>query len=167
MTSQALPAAADPPRSAWRLTGSAVLLTALWAWLTYQAPALLQDGSAAMAVRLVVYALIALGLWLGLARAALSPGERRTTWVVIVGVLTLWMALAWGGAIDGAFRVDASPLPLLPLAIFVPLIVGAPLLLASRRVGAVLDATPASWLVALQVYRVFGSQWLIYWLHGM
>jgi hypothetical protein len=45
--------------------------------------------------------------------------------------------------------------------------VGVPLLLSSKRVGALLDAIPATWLVALQLYRVFGSQWLAYWLRGL
>ena len=43
---------------------------------------------------------------------------------------------------------------------------GAPLLLLSKRVGQVLDAMPATWLVALQLYRVFGSWALAAWLHG-
>jgi hypothetical protein len=47
------------------------------------------------------------------------------------------------------------------LAIFLPVIIGAPLLLLSKRVGQVLDAMPASWLVALQLYRVFGSVFLL------
>jgi hypothetical protein len=58
-------------------------------------------------------------------------------------------------------------LPLLPFAIFVPVIIGAPLLLLSKRVGQLLDAMPTTWLVALQLYRVFGSQWLVYWLLGL
>jgi hypothetical protein len=40
------------------------------------------------------------------------------------------------------------------------------MLLLSKRVGQVLDAMPASWLVALQVYRVFGSWALVAALHG-
>jgi hypothetical protein len=48
-----------------------------------------------------------------------------------------------------------------PLAMFLPVIIGAPLLLSSKRVGQVLDAMPASWLVALQLYRIFGS-----WAHA-
>src|ERR1700751_5305562 len=70
---------------------------------------------------------------------------------------TPWMAVAWSAAINGIFGPDASPLPLLPLAIFLPVIIGTPLLLLSGRVGQVLDAMPASWLIALQLYRVFGS----------
>jgi hypothetical protein len=44
--------------------------------------------------------------------------------------------------------------------------IGAPLLLLSKRVGQVLDAMPASWLVALQLCRVFGSWALIAGLRG-
>jgi hypothetical protein len=36
----------------------------------------------------------------------------------------------------------------------------------SKRAGQVLDAIPASWLVALQLYRVFGSWALAAWLRG-
>ena len=46
------------------------------------------------------------------------------------------------------------------------MIIGAPLLLLSKRVGQLLDAMPTTWLVALQLYRVFGS-WLASWLRGV
>jgi len=58
-------------------------------------------------------------------------------------------------------------LPLLPSAILLPVIIGVPLLLLSKRVGQLLDAMPTNWLVALQLYRAFGSQWLAYWLRGV
>src|ERR1700751_5366933 len=79
---------------------------------------------------------------------------------------TPWMAVAWSAAINGIFGPDASPLPLLPLAIFLPVIIGAPLLLLSKRVGQVLDAMPASWLVALQLFRLSGSWALAAGLRG-
>jgi len=53
------------------------------------------------------------------------------------------------------------------LAIFLPVIIGAPLLLLSKRVGQVLDAMPSTWLVALQVYRVCGSVFLAAGLRGV
>jgi hypothetical protein len=81
--------------------------------------------------------------------------------------LTLWAAVAWTAAINGVFRTGTSPLPLLPSAIFLPVIIGTPLLLLSKRVGQLLDAMPTTWLVALQLYRAFGSQWLAYWLLGL
>lgn len=68
-------------------------------------------------------------------------------------------------AINGVLRPGA--LPLLPMAIFLPVIIGAPLLLLSKRVGQVLDAMPASWLVVLQLYRVFGSWALVAGLRGV
>jgi hypothetical protein len=106
-------------------------------------------------------------LWLGLERTDLTPGQRRTTWLAVMIPDTLWFALAWSAAINGVFRTGVSPLPLLPLAIFLPVMIGAPLLLLSKRVGQVLDAMPASWLVALQLYRVFGSWALAAWLRGV
>ena len=39
-------------------------------------------------------------------------------------------------------------------------------MLLSKRVGQVLDSMPASWLVALQLYRVFGSVFLAAALRG-
>jgi hypothetical protein len=79
---------------------------------------------------------------------------------------SLWFAVAWSAAINGVFITSASPLPLLPLAIFLPVIIGAPLVLLSKRLGRVLDAMPTTWLVALQIYRVFGSWAFAAWLHG-
>jgi hypothetical protein len=70
------------------------------------------------------------------------------------------------GEINGAFRSGASPLPVLPLAIFLPVIIGLPVLLFSKRAGQVLDAMPATWLVALQLYRLFGGWALAAGLHG-
>ncbi|WP_245508778.1 hypothetical protein [Bradyrhizobium zhanjiangense] len=80
---------------------------------------------------------------------------------------TLWAAVTWTAAINGAFGAGASPLPLLPAAILLPVIVGAPVLLSSKRIGQLLDAMPTTWLIALQLYRIFGSQWLAYWLRGL
>jgi hypothetical protein len=135
--------------------------------LIYSLPVLLESGLPALTVRLMVHGLIALGLWLGLERTDLTPNQRRTTWLAIMVPFTLWAAVAWTAAINGVLRTSASPLPLLPLAIFVPVIIGAPLLLLSKRVGQLLDAMPTTWLIALQLYRVFGSQWLAYWLLGL
>ena len=115
----------------------------------------------------MVDGLIALDSWLGLENTGLTPDQRRTTWLVVMVPFTLWAAFAWSGAVNGVFRTGASPLPLLPSAILLPVIIGAPLLLLSKRVGQVLDAMPTNWLVALRIYRVFGSQWLAYWLREL
>jgi hypothetical protein len=155
----------SPAFPAWRNLLWTVPLTALWTWLICVLPGFSESGLPAMTVRLMVHGLIALGLWLGLERTDLNLSQRRATWLAVTAPFTLWAAVAWTAAIDGAFRT--SPLPSLPAAIFLPIIIGAPPLLLSRRVGQLLDATPTTWLVALQLYRVFGSQWLAYWLRGL
>jgi hypothetical protein len=167
MTADAVPAALNPPRPAWRSLLWIVPFAVLWTWLIYSLPVLPESGLPALTVGLMVHGLIALGLWLGLERTELSPGQRRATWLAIMIPFTLWATAAWTAAINGVFRAGASLLPLLPLAIFLPVIIGAPLLLLSKRVGHLLDAMPTTWLVALQLYRVFGSQWLAYWLRGL
>jgi len=167
MTTDAVSVAIVPPRPAWRSLLWTIPFAILWTWSIYSLPMFLESGFPALAVRLMVHGLIALGLWLALERTDLTPGQRRTTWLAIVVPFTLWAAVAWTAAINGVFRTGASPLPLLPFAIFVPVIIGAPLLLLSKRVGQLLDAMPTTWLVALQLYRVFGSQWLVYWLLGL
>lgn len=143
------------------------LFTTLWTWLIYALPALPESGLPALGVRLMAHGLIALGLWLGLEGTALTPRQRQATWLFVMIPFTLWATVAWTAAINGAFRAGASSLPLLPAAILLPVIVGAPVLLLSKRIGQVLDAMPTTWLVALQIYRIFGGQWLAYWLRGV
>ena len=71
------------------------------------------------------------------------------------------------GDIAGVQQEDhAAPMPVLPLAIFLPVIIGAPVLLLSKRVAQVLDAMPVTWLIALQLYRVVGAMWLVGALRG-
>jgi len=158
MTTDAVSAVMVAQRPAWRSLLWTVPFTVLWTWLIYSLPVLPESGLPALTVRLMVHGLIALGLWLGLERTDLTPDQRRVTWLAIMVPFTLWAGVAWTAAINGVFHTSASPLPLLPLAIFVPVIIGTPLLLLSKRVGLLLDAMPTTWLVALQLYRVFGSQ---------
>jgi hypothetical protein len=167
MIAAAAPAGLVPPRLAWRNLLWIVPITLLWTLLIYWQPIIAASGVPTTAVRLMAYGLIGVGLWLGLERTELTSGQRRTTWLTVMIPLTLWAAIVWSAAINGVFRTGASPLPLLPLAIFLPVIIGAPLLLLSKRVGQVLDAMPATWLVALQLYRVFGTVFLVEGLRGM
>ena len=165
MTAAAVPAGIVLLRPAWQSLLWIAPLTLLWIVLIYWQPAISTSGVPTTAVRLMTFGLIAVGLWLGLESTDLTPGQRRTTWLAVMIPYTLWMAVAWSGAINGAF-VTGTRLPALPLAIFLPVIIGAPLLLLSKRVGQVLDAMPASWLVALQLYRIFGSWALVVGLRG-
>jgi hypothetical protein len=167
MTTEAISTTMASPRPAWRALLWIVPLTALWIVLIYWQPIIQTSGVPTTAHQLTVHGFIALGLWLGLESTDLTPGQRRTTWLAVMIPYTLWFAVAWSAAINGVFRAGATPFPLLPLAIFLPVIIGAALLLLSKRVGQVLDAMPANWLVALQLYRVFGSFVLAAWLRGV
>ena len=165
MTVAAVPAGMVPLRPGWRALLWIAPLTLLWIVLTYWQPAISDSGVSGTAARLMTYALTGVGLWLGLERAELTGRQRRATWLAVMIPYTLWMAAAWSAAINGFFRTGTS-LPVLPMAIFLPVIIGAPLLLLSKRVGQLLDAMPASWLVALQLYRIFGSWALVAALRG-
>jgi hypothetical protein len=155
-----------PPRQGWTALLWVTPLTAAWIVLNYALPAVPASGIQTVAARVSIHTLLALGLWLGLERAELTPRQRRDTWLAVLIPYTLWLAVIWAGAINGVFKPGRFFPPLLPFAIFVPVIVGTPLLLRSKRVGQLLDAMPATWLIALQLYRVFGSAFLIGWAFG-
>src|SRR5258708_21293046 len=114
MTAHAVPAVVAPPHPAWRSLLWTVPFTVLWTWLIYSLPVLPESGLPALAVRLMVHGLIALGLWLGLERTDLTPDQRRTTWLAIMVPFTLWAAVALTAGIHGVFRTGASPSPFLP-----------------------------------------------------
>ncbi len=166
MTATAVPAYIVPPGPVRGSLLWSVPLTILWIALITWQPFIPASGVPTSAHQLMAHGLIALGLWLGLESTDLTPSQRRTTWLAIMIPDTLWFAVAWSAAINGVFITGATPVPLLPLAIFVPVIVGLPLLMLSKRVGWVLDAMPLNWLVALQLYRVFGGWALAAWLRG-
>ena len=162
MTVSVVHADAGSTRQEWRPLLWLAPLTALWIVLIYWQPIIQTSG---VPTTLTVHGFIALGLWLGLERTDLTPDQRCTSWLAVMIPYTLWFAVAWSAAIHGAFRTGTS-LPLLPVAIWLPLIIGVPLLLLSKRIGEVLDAM-ATWLVALQLYRVFGSWALVAGLRGV
>ena len=109
------------------------------------------------AQRIVILGAVLFGLWLGLARTGFSQSERTRTWLLVAVPLSAWLALAWMIAPTGVFQV----FPVLPLAIVLTVVVGLVLLMRSRRIAMLLDATPPSWLVGLQVYRIFGGALLV------
>jgi hypothetical protein len=131
MTAVAVPAGIVPQRTAWRSLLWIAPPTLLWILLIYWQPIISASGVPTVAARLITYGLIGVGLWLGLESTDLRSGQRRTTWLAVMIPYTLWFAVAWSAAVNGVFRTGASPLPLLPLAIFLPVIVDAPLLLVS------------------------------------
>jgi hypothetical protein len=93
------------------------------------------------AMLLFILAMIATACWLGI---NLTFPELRKT-----------------GIPSTATRLGA--VPALPIAIILPLLIVLPVLLRSRRIATILDATPPHWLVGLQVYRIFGGIFLVAW----
>jgi hypothetical protein len=150
----------------WRVLLWLAPLTAFWIGLNYWVPGLQASGVPTTTVRLATHIAIVLGLWLALERTELAPRRRLGVWLALVVPYTLWLAVIWSAAINGVFRPGNAP-QLLPFAIFLPVILGVPILLRSKRVGQVLDAMPTSWLIGLQVYRVFGGIFLVGWARGV
>lgn len=130
-------------------------------------PFLQQTGITQAVVRIIILALVLFGLWRGLAATNLRAATRRSRWLTVAIVLVVWAASTFGLVVGGVFGQSSRFGFLLPLALLLPLIIGLPLLLRSSWLGQVLDVTPPSWLVGLQVYRVFGSVWIIAWATGV
>ena len=55
----------------------------------------------------------------------------------------------------------------LPFAVLIPVVVGLWVLFRSKTIAAIVDATPTSWLVGIQTYRVIGAVFLVLWSRGM
>lgn len=144
-----------------------VAFTSFWLGLNLAYPGLQATGIPSTAIRIAVHAVMLVGLWIAIARTGYDGAKRIRIWLAIAIPFTLWLALVWWLALDGAFRPrPPGGAPALPLAILLPLLIGIPLLLRSKSVGAVLDSVPGSWLVALQVYRIFGGIFLVAWSRG-
>jgi hypothetical protein len=141
---------------------------AAWLALNFVFPGLGPTGIPTAITRVAIHSVILAGLWLGLARTGFALGRRAAIWLAIAVPFTLWLAAVWSFALNGGFQPVPGIVrpPLLPVAIFAPLIVALPLLMPSRTIGAALDAVPASWLIALQVYRVFGGIFFVNWANG-
>ncbi len=125
-----------------------------------------QAGAVQTVLRLVVLATILVGLWRAPGRQALERARRLPLWLGVAVPLLIWQTVAWWLAVQGTFTPSSPLARLLPLMFLLPLIVGLPLLLRAKSIGRLLDATPASWLIGLQVYRVFGSVFLVGWVNG-
>jgi hypothetical protein len=142
-------------------------LAASWVGINLAFPGLAPTGIPSVLTRLAIHSATLTGLWLGLLRTEFSASKRVTIWLAVAVPFTLWLALAWTLAANGFFQPGgAIRLPKLPIAIFAPVAIGLFVLLRSKSIAAILDAMPASWLVALQVYRIFGGIFLVNWVNG-
>jgi hypothetical protein len=154
-------------RKAWGLFLLAAVLAAGWFGLNLLAPDL-AVGRVPLRLVLVVatVGVVLYGVWRGLVRADLARATRITAWLAVALILTAWIATAWTLAAHGIFQRSIGKVPVVPVAIFLPVLLALFALTRSRAVGSLLDATPASWLVGVQVYRILGGMFLVYWIHG-
>ena len=113
----------------------------------------------------IVIALLS-GLWLALRRLTLTPGQRMVTWLAVAVPLVLWLGVVWNLAEAGAFQARSGTISPLPIAVAVPVLIGLIGLMSSRRITAAVDAAPVAWLIALQVYRLIGGNFIFLWLYG-
>ena len=67
--------------------------SALWVAVNLAFPALGASGVPTVTSRVAIHVVIALGLWLGLERAELTPSQRRNVWLAVMIPLTLWLAV--------------------------------------------------------------------------
>jgi len=163
----AIPGIKIPPRNYW----VGVILTIFWIGINLLFPQLSPTGIPTFIDRIIIHAVILTGLWLGLSCTAFTYRTRITLWLAIVTPLTLWLILIFRLAANDVFQAviggDNTQLAL-PLAIFIPVIVGLPLLRRSGHIAKLLDAMPASWLIGLQLYRIIGGGlFLVNWLYGI
>jgi hypothetical protein len=166
---------------AFRLFLLAALATVAWVALSFALPDLAPAGIPILAALILISnAIILIGLWRGLDRTDFLATTKVAVWLAVAVPLALWFTMIWGLAVHGTFRPIPGALagtyrpirrvlrdiPPLPLAIFLPILVGHLPLTRSRHIASVLDATPPSWLIGLQVYRVLGSIFLVDWVQG-
>ena len=145
--------------------GTAVA-TGCWLVALVAIPELQRSGLSVIVARIAVHLIVLGGTWAGLSRTSLTASERRSTWLAIAVSLTVWHGAAWAIVANGLLLPGATSIPLLPLMIVVPTAVVITLLWRSERVGTLLDAMPANWLIGLQAYRVIGGVFLVNWLAG-
>jgi hypothetical protein len=158
---------AAPSFTALQLLALALGVTAAWLGLNMVLPGLTAAGYPAAILRVVLHTALLAGLWLGLARTSFELAARVRVWAALAVPFTLWLAAIWMLALGDGFRpVPGQPNPALPLAIVLPLILFLPLLLRSTAVASVLHATPAAWLIGVQLYRIFGGVFLVEWSRG-
>ena len=158
-----------PVASNWKAGQLFLLATGLavaWFGVNFLAPGFALGPTPLRLVLVLLWnAVLLYGLWSALNRLNFSPGNRITTFFVIGLVLTFWITGVWVLAVHGFFqRPLYGKVPTLPIAIFLPLLPGALLVMRSRAIGSLLDATPPHWLVGFQVYRILGAMFLVYLL---
>jgi hypothetical protein len=117
-------------------------------------------------LRPLIMAVILLGLWLALRRTQIPPRSSAAMWLFVAVPLVGWLVFIWIVAAAGGFEARRGEIPRLPFAVAVPILLALTLLTRSDRMAAVADVAPPSWLIGLQVFRIFGANFLVQWAFG-
>src|SRR5262250_3730646 len=124
-------------------------------------------ASLGVAIRPLLIATALFGLWRGLRHTPLPRRTQLVTWLIIAIPLVLWFVLILQLALAGFFVArPGGRVPGIPLAVVIPLVTGLVLITRSTRMAAVAHATPLSWLIGFQVFRVLGAVFLAQWAAG-
>jgi hypothetical protein len=116
---------------------------------------------AAAAVATILY-----GLQRALAGADWPAAERTRVFRVSAVVLLGWLALSIVLGALGVYHVEATALPTIQFGIVPPILIGIYLIWRSDAVARLLDAVPQQWLIGVQLYRVIGGIFLIFYAAG-
>ncbi len=115
-----------------------------------------------LVIDLIVVAVLLGGLGMALGRAQLPSTARTRTRLTVTAALAVWYGLVSYLSMQGVFQATPElKFPAILLAVFLPIVGGLWLIVRSRTMALVIDATPLSWLVAIQTYRVAGVVFLI------
>jgi hypothetical protein len=117
-------------------------------------------------LRPIIIAFVLYGVWRGTHLAGLPDAERTRMPLAIGAAIVVWLFVADVLARADVYAPGAGLGPF-PIAVAVPVAIGVGYVLLSRRVAAVLDAMPLSWLVGLQVYRLLGFVFLVQLARGL
>src|SRR5882672_7710976 len=96
-------------------------------------------GALIAVVRPAIIVAILGGLWIALRRTRLDAGVRVRTWLAVAVPLGLWLAVIWNFATGGAFEPRPGGLPLVPIAVVLPVFIGLFALTRSQSIAAAVD----------------------------
>jgi hypothetical protein len=106
-------------------------------------------------------------LALALRGAPVAPWGRLRILVLAAAGAAVWYGTVSWLAARGVFAAGPGVrFPVLPVAVFLPVLLGLALLTRSAFVARLLDATPLSRLIGVQVLRVAGLVFLVEWAWG-
>jgi len=132
----------------------------------------------------MVVAILLNGLRLALRRSELTSASRVRLGLGMAATLLSWNVVSFIMATNGVFvarraafhaahgaaakvtRILFAAFPPILFAVILPTVIGLWLIFRSKALAKVVDATPLSWLVGAQVYRVMGAIFLVLWGAG-